>query len=149
MIDIGQPLRKAYFQQLAGILLYGGNEIPVVDEKLDVQINEHDIYVMMMDQIEDLQTNQIKSHWSNECLLRLTIVNQRRATNTKEIVEDISGQILNILFPDKATINLSLNAPLSLIYARYVNGDYQPLQQNTKGFIITKTLTFKNRVIQS
>lgn len=148
MNDSGTAIRKSYFNALNGLIEIEGSPIPVVDEKLDVNITDHDIYVMMMDQVEDLSTNAVKTYWSNECLLRMQICNQRKATNTKEIVESVADQILTILFPDRLTNALSIDAPFSLTYAKYLNGQYSPVVQNQLGFIITKTLTFKNRITQ-
>lgn len=145
--DVGQPLRAAYFSVLNGQLTYEASVIPIVDEKLDVDITEHDIYVLMLDQIED-DTNANKSNWATEVLLRMQVVNQRKSTNTKEVVEDISNQILTILFPTRTTTSLSLTAPLSLTYAKKVSANYNPLIQNDRGFLISKVLEFKNRITQ-
>lgn len=148
MIDIGQILRKAYVSALSGQITIEGNEISIVDEKLDTQINENDTYIMVMDQIEDMQSNQVKDHFSNECLLRLQIVTQSRATNTRELIESVATQILTILFPSKAVCTLQLDAPLMLSYAKYTLGVYNPVAQDSQGFNISKLMTFKNRVTQ-
>jgi hypothetical protein len=148
MIDTGQQLRASYVAALNGNLSYEGSPVPIVDEKLDVQISEHDIYVMCMDQVEDAEAVKVKSHFSNETLLTLMVINQRRSTNTKEVVENVSNQILNILFPTVTTVGFTLSSPLKLVYAHYVNGEYNPVVQNEQGFIISKKLLFKNRLTQ-
>lgn len=147
MVDVGQKLRKAYFQLLNGELIVDEGVIPIVDEKLDVDINEHDTYVLLTSQDETDASN--KKYFVNETLIRLRIVNQRRATSTKEVVELVSDQILDKLFPTRTTCSLILDSPLSLTYARYVNGDYNPLEENENGFVVSKALVIKNRITQN
>lgn len=148
MVDIGVHLRSAYYAVLNGNITIEGNQIPVVDEKLDVDVSEQDAYVMFITQTEETETVANKTNYVNETLMRIQVVNQRRATNTKEIVEEVSSQILSLLFPAKNTTAITLGSPLNLTYAKYVTGDYRPLTKNDKGFLISKVLTFKNRVTQ-
>lgn len=148
MKDIGTLLRQAYFEALQGQVVYEGNAIPFVDEKLDIDINEQNIYVLFTTQDEEGSGVQNKTKFVSEVLLKMVIVNQRQATNTKETVEDISNQILETLFPSRTQWNLSLDNPLSLTYARFVSGQYNPLVQTDQGFQISKVLTFKNRITQ-
>ena len=146
MIDIGQKLRKAYFTALDGNLTWDGAAVPVVDEKLDVQITDQDVYVIMTAQNEVDANN--KSYWARECDIEMRIINRRKATNTKEVVEDASNQVLTILFPTKNTVGISIDSPLSLTYSRLTNAEYDPLAQTDDGFVISKKLVFKNRITQ-
>ena len=146
MVDIGQKLRKAYFTALDGSITYEGSAVPIVDEKLDVNITEHDIYVLMTSQNE-VDTNN-KSYFARECDIVLRVINRRKATGTKEAVENVSDQILTVLFPTKNTTGLTVDSPLKLSYARLTQAEYNPLAQEQDSFIISKSLTFKNRIIQ-
>ena len=146
MLDIGQKLRAAFFDALDGNLTWDGAAVPVVDEKLDVQISDQDVYILMTSQNEIDANN--KSYWARECDIELVIINRRKATNTKEVVEDVSNQVLTLLFPDKNTTVLSVAAPLSLTYSRLTSAEYNPLVQTEDGFQISKKLTFKNRITQ-
>lgn len=148
MVDVGTEIRKAYYQALAGNITVNGQQVPVVDEKLEADISAHGVYVIMTSQDEDGEPSN-KTYFVNETLLRLQIVNQRRATNTKEVVEDVADQILQILFPSRTSWALTVDSPLRLTYARFVNAQYNPLAKNDQGLIISKTLTFKNRITQN
>lgn len=148
MRDVGQAIRQAYFEALQGNVVFEGNVIPFVDEKLDIDINEQNIYVLFTTQDEEGQGVQNKTKFVSEVLLKMVIVNQRQATSTKETVEDISNQILETLFPTRTTWSVSLASPLSLTYARFVSAQYNPLVQTDQGFQISKVLTFKNRITQ-
>lgn len=147
MTDVGQAIRAAYFAVLDGQITIEGAAVPIVDEKLDVDISEQDVYVIMTSQDEDGNFSN-KSRYVNEVTLRLQIVNQRRATNSKEIVEDVANQILMKVFPSRNTWSVSLDSPLHLTYAKYQSANYNPLIQNEQGFLISKILAFKNRITQ-
>lgn len=146
MIDIGQKLRKAYYSALSGNITYSGKTVPVVDEKLESNIADNDLYVLFTTQNETDANN--KSYFARECDLVMTVVNQRKATNTKEAVENVSSQILTILFPTKNSLGLTVDAPIKLTYARLTNAEYNPLVQTENGFIISKSLTIRNRITQ-
>lgn len=146
MLDVGQKLRASYFDALDGNLTWDGAAVPVVDEKLDTQITDQDVYIIMTSQNEIDANN--KSYWARECDIELVIVNRRKATNTKEVVEDVSNQVLTLLFPDKNTTVLSIASPLALTYARLTSAEYNPLVQTEDGFQISKKLIFKNRITQ-
>ena len=146
MIDIGQKLRKSYFDALDGNLTWDGGAVPVVDEKLDVQITDQDVYIIMTAQNEVDANN--KTYWARECDIELRIINRRKATNTKEVVENVSDQVLTLLYPTKNTTVLAIDSPLSLTYSRLTNAEYDPLAQTEDGFVISKKLVFKNRITQ-
>jgi hypothetical protein len=147
MTDVGEALRAAYNASLEGVVTIGATPVPFVDEKLETNIANANFYVLFLDQIED-EGQPNKTHFVNETFLRMRIVNRRKSTNTKEIVEDIANQILTALFPNRTTWNVSLSSPLKLTYARYVDGNYNPVSQSPDGLTISKTLTFKNRITQ-
>lgn len=146
MLDIGQKLRKAYFTVLNGNILYEGGVVPIVDEKLDVNISEHDVYILMQAQNEIDVPN--RCYPITDCDISMRIVSQLASVGKKEVVENISNQVLTLLFPVHNYNTLSIDAPLKIIYAVKTNSEYSPLVQNESGFIISKTLTIKNRIKQ-
>lgn len=147
MLDIGTNIREAYTNTLQGYVSINAKDVPFVDEKMETNISETDVYVLFIDQNED-ESIPNKTVFVNENFLRMRIVARKKATNTKEVVEDVARQILQRLFPDRMTWNVALSSPLYLTYARYVGGTYNPMVQTTDGFVISKTLTFKNRITQ-
>jgi len=147
MRDYGYKLREAYFQAINGNLVFESGVIPVVDEKVDNQLTEHDIYVKLSVQ-NDQQANT-KCYFAATCDLVMDIVHRTDAVGSKRVVDDISDQILTLLFPTPKTTGLSIAAPLQLSYARLENTSTSPLAQTDKGFIQVKSLTFSNRVVQT
>lgn len=146
MIDVGTQIRKAYYDVLNEQVMYNASIIPIVDEKLDAQISEHTLYMVIDSQLERPADN--KTRYANEIDLTITIVNRRNATNSKTAVEDVARQMLQLLFPAKNTWALSVTAPLSLTYARYQESDYR-FDKQDDGFSILKRMVFRNRITQS
>ena len=148
MKDVGLALRAAYYATLNGNITWESAPVPFVDEKLDVNISEQDVYVIMTSQDEEGESVSNKTKHVNETVLRMQVVNQRRATNTKEVVENVTNQILTLLFPTRTEWNVSLSSPLNLTFAKFSGAQYNPLEKNDQGFMISKVLTFKNRITQ-
>jgi hypothetical protein len=149
MNDAGQAIRKAYFAALnnqVGNPENAANKIPVVDEKLDLNITDHDLYILIGGQAENL--NNVKNMWAKECDISLTVVNRRKSTNSKTYIENISDQILTILFPTRTTNGLTVTSPFKLTYARLTSAQYA-FDKSNDGWQISKTLVFRNHITQS
>jgi len=146
MRDIGTPVRKAFFNALSGNVSIEAGAIPVVDEKLDARITETNLYILIGAQNETDKSN--KTNWVGEVDILLTIVNRRKATNTKTIVESIAEQILQILFPTRTTLGLSVEEPYHLSWCRSVERDYS-FSKIEDGFEIAKRLNFRLRIVQN
>lgn len=144
MTDIGEAIRKGYYNVLNGQVLLPG-AIPVVDEKLDAQVSEHDLYMLIDSQEERPADN--KTRYATEVDITITVINRRQATNSKTAVESIAGQMLALLFPSKNTWTVSVPAPLSLTYARLQESGYR-FEKTDAGFNIMKRMVFRNRITQ-
>ena len=146
MIDIGTPARKAFYDALYNQVTVESGKIPVVDEKLDARISEHDLYILIGAQNETDRSN--KTNWVGEVDIMLTVFNKRRATNTKTIVESIASQILSILFPTRTTVGVTVSNPFRLTWIRPADRDYN-FNKTETGFEISKRLVFRLRITQS
>lgn len=146
MIDVGTALRASYFTVLNGNVTYNGSPVPLVDEKLDVNLTEHDIWMMFGNMRE--VANDVKHSRAVEMYLDIVICNHRNATSSRETIESVASQVLNLLFPSRQVCTVSLSAPLALSYAQFTESVYQPFHQVPSGYIVSKTLTFKNRITQ-
>jgi hypothetical protein len=146
MIDYDTGLRKGYFDVLNGNVLIQSGVIPVVDEKLDTQITEHDIYIKLSTQNVSQQNN--KSYFAATVDLNIDIVQITLSVGGKLIVDEVADQVYNLLFPTKNTRAIVLDDPLKLTNAYLQNSTTEPMRETPKGFITIKTLTFFNRIIQ-
>lgn len=145
MIDVGTQIRKAYYDVLNTAVIINAGQVPIVDEKLDGQFSEQDIYMLIDSQKETPSDNKTK--YANEIDLTIRVVNRRKATNSKTVVEDVSNQMLGLLFPVKNSNALTVAAPLSLTYARLIASEYQ-FEKTDDGWQIMKVLIFRNRITQ-
>jgi hypothetical protein len=149
MNDAGQAIRKSFFNALNNQVENpesAADKIPVVDEKLDLNITEHDLYILIGGQGGTVLP--VKDAWMKELDLSLTIVNRRKATNSKTYVENICDQILTILFPTRNTNGLTVASPFKLTYARLTSEQYN-FEKLADGWQISKTLVFRNHITQS
>jgi hypothetical protein len=143
MRDIGTPARKAIYNALFDQVVIDSGKIPIVDEKLDARISETNLYILIGAQDEQEKGN--KTNWVGEVDILLTVVNRRKATNTKTIVESITDQIKQILFPTRTTLGVTLESPFQLSWMRSINRDYQ-FTKVEDGFEIAKRLTYRLRI---
>lgn len=149
MIDPGQVVRKSFFDALNNQVVNPENSVttvPVVDEKLDLNISEADLYILIGGQAENSANN--KSSWVDEVDLSITIVNRRKATNSKTIIESISDQLLGILFPSKITFGINIADPFRLSVMRKVSAQYT-FDKATDGWTISKAIIFRTRITQT
>lgn len=149
MNDAGQAIRKAYYDALNNQVSNPGNPgnfIPIVDEKLDLNITEHDLYMLIGGQGGTV--SGVKGMWAKELDISITVVNRRKATNSKTLIEDICDQMLTILFPTRTTNGLTVVSPFKLTYARLINENYA-FDKEDAGWVISKVLVFRNHITQS
>lgn len=148
MNDFGKAVRTAFFTALNQAVTSpegGGGFIPVVDQKLDEQITEHDLYILIGAQNET--PGAVKTVWAKEVDLTVTICNRRKSTNSKVLVEDIASQISTILFPSRTSFGITLAAPFKLSYVKETNAEYEFFKLES-GWQVTKQTTFKTRLTQ-
>lgn len=146
MLDYDTGLRKGYYDVIRGNVFIGGSEIPVVDEKLDSQLTEHDIYIKLTTQNAVQQNN--KKYFAANVDLNIDIVQITASVASKLTVDDVADQVYGLLFPTRKQIAVELDPPLKLAQAYMQNSTTEPTREHTKGFLTIKTLTFFNRVIQ-
>jgi hypothetical protein len=149
MNDSGGKIRKAYYEALFEQVSHpegAATAIPVVDEKLDLNITEHDLYILISGQAGT--PKDVKSIWVKEEDMNITVVNRRKATNSKVLIENIAGQILAIILPTRTTNGLSIEAPFKLTYARLIN-DQTNFERLQDGWQVSKSLIFRNHITQS
>lgn len=149
MNDTAGAIRKAYFEALNNMVANpdgGVTAIPVVDEKLDLNITEHDLYILISGQAGT--PRDVKNMWVKEEDINITVVNRRKATNSKLLIENIADQILTIIFPTRTTNGLSIESPFKLTYARLIN-DQTNFEKLQDGWQVSKSLIFKNHITQS
>lgn len=149
MNDSGQAVRKAFYNALNNQISNPENsatKIPIVDEKLDLNITEHDLYMLIGGQ--GANTVNTKTTWADEVDLNITIVNRRKATNSKTTIETIAADVMTVLFPDRMTDGITIDPPFCLSYVKKVSDSYQ-FERTADGWEIKKSIIFKTRITQT
>lgn len=150
MIDPGQVVRKAFYDALNNQVDNPenlANKVPVVDEKLDLNISEHDLYILIGNQSDS--PGGVKNVWASEIDLTLTVVNRRKATNSKTLVENILTQVYQILFPTRTDFGITINSPFRLSYVKRQNPAEYVFERTNDGWTISKAVPFRTRITQN
>jgi hypothetical protein len=149
MKDSGQAVRKGFYDALNDAIAIPGdpiNKVPIVDEKLDLNITEHDLYMLIGGQASNAANT--KQTWADEIDINITIVNRRKATNSKTTIESIADDVLGILFPTRITEGITISPPFCLSFVRKVSDSYQ-FDRTADGWEIKKSIIFKTRITQT
>ena len=145
MRDFGQVVRKGFYDALKNVIIVNNTTLPIVDQKLDVNLSEADLYILIGAQNETPVNT--KSYFASEVDLVISVVNKRKSTNTKTLIEDAFNQILQIVFSDRLSYGVTVTAPFKLSYIKKNDGQYSFIKDEV-GFQISKEITFKTRIIQ-
>lgn len=113
MIDVNRLFRKAAYEALSGNLTHDGGQVPVYDEKLGA--NTNNIYVLV--QSQSTNTANTFSSFSQTGTLVLQVVHKSWDGVTKDVIEDISNQILQILFPNPQSNGFVSQSGLQILNA--------------------------------
>lgn len=149
MNDVGEVVRKGFYDALYNVIEIPGdpvNKVPIVDEKLDLNITEHDLYMLIGGQ-QGAPVNT-KQTWVDEEDISITVVNRRKATNSKTIIENIANQMLQVLFPTKTSFGIAVTSPFKLSYIKKVSNQYA-FEKLADGWQISKQFVFKTRITQT
>lgn len=149
MNDPGQAVRKAFFNALNDQIANPENssaKIPIVDEKLDLNITEADLYMLIGGQASTAANT--KQTWADEVDLNITIVNRRKATNSKTIIETIAGDVLRVLFPTRTSYGITIQSPFKLSFVKKVSDSYV-FDRQPDGWEIKKSIILKTRITQT
>lgn len=146
MRDHSYQLRKAMFEALDGNLTLNANPVPVVDGKLE-SLPAEGVFVVFGDQSDSDKSN--KNAFVVSTSFDLAIVDKRMATSSRQDVDDVCDQVLQIIKPTTSTTGLSIADPFRITSLTYLSGlstKVQTDQQNQ--FIQVKRIQFLIRITQ-
>lgn len=101
MVDIQYLIRKSFYESLNGNLSYSSADVPVFDEVSD---GSSDLYVILSTQ--DASEKSTFSHFSHDAFILLDIVHKTTYSSTKDAIDTVAGQILDILKPTPSSVGL-------------------------------------------
>ena len=140
-----KALRYAYGAALSGNLTYpvGQSAVQIFDEKLEASNN---IYVLILNQNSIYAGNFMDQRWTAK--IELEIVSKQQNSVSKDILDDISEQIENIIIPSAFTNGLSVDSGWQVINVSLESISYANIQQTETNSILTKTLIFNQTIIK-
>lgn len=146
MIDVKQPVRKSYYDLLNGALSFGGNPVPVVDDVKQLG-DASMIYVIMANQTgADASTFQT---FDSEETIILDIVYKAGARASKEVVDNIAGQIFGLVLPAPGVTGLVSGPGVQINCVKKSDDRYLPLTLNSSNSVVRRLLTFTQHVRQT
>lgn len=147
MIDVKQPLRTAYYQLLNGNLLYNGVGVPVSDDLKKLQDTGANAYVLLSNQ-DGVDAGTFQS-WDSDENITLDIVFKATARANKQVVDNIAGQILTLLFPTPGHAALPRQAGVQINCVRLSADRYLTLTLGQAQTMVRRLLTLKQHVRQT
>lgn len=142
MKDASNNIRVIYVNALNGNLSYNGQDVPVYGQTPYRTTPKN--YVVISSITETANNNN--QYFGNSVDVVIDIFSEQYRIYDNAIVDNIAGQILNILIPDTAVDGFSDTDFVVYPTAR-TSSNYLPLQ-NGENFVARKIITISNLVNQ-
>lgn len=146
MIEVNKLFRKAVYEALNGNLTFDAAIVPVFDEKV-IQAEGNSQYVILQSQ-SNTQQNTFSS-FNTDTTLIIQVVAKSWDGVSKDPIDDISNQILQILFPTPNTTGLITQAGIQICNARLQSSSSGVVALQTNKYNVYKFLTVQALIIQS
>jgi len=142
MKDCSNSVRTIYVNALNGNISYNGKDVPVYGQDPFRTLPKN--YVIISSITEQANNNNHK--FQNIVSVDIDIFSEQYRVNDLSVVDNIAGQILNILIPDTAIDGFS-NADFIVYPMSRTNSLYLPLY-NGDNYVARKIITINNLVNQ-
>ena len=140
MKDCSNNVRTIYVTALNGNLTYNGKDVPVYGQTPFRTTPQNYVVISAISETA-ANTNH---NFGNEVEVVIDIFSEQYRIYDNEVVDNIAGQILNILIPDPAVNGFS-DASFEVFPMARTNSSYLPLQ-NGDNFVARKLITISNLV---
>lgn len=138
----------AYYQLLNGNLLYNGAGVPVSDDLRKLQDSGSSVYVLLSNQ-DGVDSSTMQS-WDSDESIVLDIVFKAGARANKQVIDNVAGQILALLFPTPTSAAaLPRQTGVQINCVRLDTDRYITLTLGQAGTIVRRLLTLKQHVRQT
>jgi len=142
MKDCSNSVRTIYVNALNGNISYNGKNIPVYGQNPFKTLPQN--YIIISSITEQADNNNHK--FQNIVSVDIDIFSEQYRINDLAVVDNIAGQILNILIPDTA-IDGFTDTDFVVYPMSRTNSLYLPLQ-NGDNYVARKIITINNLVNQ-
>jgi hypothetical protein len=142
MKDCSNNVRTIYVNALNGNITYNGKDVPVYGQDPFKTLPKN--YVIISSITE--QANNTNNTFQNIVQVDIDIFSEQYRVNDLSVVDNISGQILNILIPD-SQIDGFQDSDFTVYPMSRINSLYLPLY-NGDNYVARKIITINNLVNQ-
>jgi hypothetical protein len=142
MKDCSNSVRTIYVNALNGNITYNGKDVPVYGQDPFKTLPKN--YVIISSITE--QANNTNNTFQNIVQVDIDIFSEQYRVNDLSVVDNISGQILNILIPD-SQIDGFQDSDFTVYPMSRINSLYLPLY-NGDNYVARKIITINNLVNQ-
>jgi hypothetical protein len=139
-------IRNAYFTALDGNITYNGSTIPVYDEEADE--TGGDYYIIISTIVDADLPNKGKFMNEMEVLIDVVSQNNWRVDLVKQIVDAITGKILDRIIPSIGTTNLIENADFQIVDVRKSASQHVPILDTGTKKIVRRLTRFTQIIIE-
>jgi hypothetical protein len=142
MKDTSNSVRTIYVNALNGNISYNGKDVPVYGQDPFRTLPKNYVIISSITENAANTNNSFQSIVSVD----IDIFSEQYRINDPAVVDNIAGQILNILIPNPGIVGFSDTDFIVYPTAR-INSVYLPLQ-NGDNFVARKIITINNLVNQ-
>lgn len=146
MRDTSKILRYAVYNALSGNITYGGTNIPVYDEKKKIH-DKASVYVLLSTQ-QEVPGNDIQGVFDTESIIDLEICYKTGSEISKDVLDDVSNEVLQILLPTPTTIGIQQPSGFQIQNFRYSGSLTRTFEISQTESIVRKILKFSSTIIQ-
>ena len=146
MKDSIKFIRNAYYTALDGNITYNGSTIPVYDEEADE--TGGDYYIIISTIVDADLPNKGKFMNEMEVLIDVVSQNNWRVDLVKQIVDAITGKILDRIIPSIGTTNLIENADFQIVDVRKSASQHVPILDTGTKKIVRRLTRFTQIIIE-
>ena len=141
MKDVDKIYRLAIFNSLNGNI-----SVPIFDEVKKIG-SAATVFVLLGGQ-RTVQDPTADLLWGRRCSIELIITHKTGVSATKDIIDDISNEILEKLFPDYDTFDVLQPEGFQFANPSFETGFINPLKISDTESIMAKVITISMNIIQ-
>lgn len=139
-------IKDAYYTLLDGAVTYNGSPIPVYDEEAEPSGND---YYIIISTVTDTD-NPNKHKFINETTVLIDVVTKMdyTITKTKEIVDVITGKVLQLVLPSINSTGLADDTDFQILNVRKESSYHLPMTDTGTKKIIRRVTRFSQLIIE-
>jgi hypothetical protein len=139
-------IKDAYYTLLDGAVTYNGSPIPVYDEESDPAGND---YYIIVSTVTDTNIGN-KHKFFNETTVLIDVITKIDYTlpKQKEIVDVITGKVLNLVIPSVGTTGLTEDSNFQIVDVRKETSYHFPILDTGSKKIVRRLTRFSQTIIE-